>query len=62
MAIRVNPKLINELERFGAEDVHNCYHCGNCSAVCPHTDELFVFPRKSMRSLQMGLERKLRGP
>jgi ferredoxin len=59
MAIRVNPKLIDELERFGSEDVNNCYHCGNCSAVCPHTDELFVFPRKSMRSLQMGLERKL---
>lgn len=59
MAIRVNPKLIDELERFGSEDVHNCYHCGNCSAVCPHTDEFFVFPRKSMRSLQMGLERKL---
>jgi quinone-modifying oxidoreductase, subunit QmoC len=59
MAIRVNPKLIHELEQFGSEDVHNCYHCGNCSAVCPHTDETFVFPRKSMRSLQMGLERKL---
>ena len=59
MAIRVNPKLINELEYFGSEDVQNCYHCGNCSAVCPHTDELFVFPRKPMRFLQMGLEKKL---
>ncbi len=37
MAIRVNPTLIGELERFGAEDVVKCYHCGNCSAVCPHT-------------------------
>jgi len=59
MAIRVNPKLIEELEHFGSEDVQNCYHCGNCSAVCPHTDDTFVFPRKPMRFLQMGLEKKL---
>ena len=59
MAIRVNPKLIDELEHYGAEDVYLCYHCGDCSAICSHADEVFVFPRKSMRSLQMGLERKL---
>jgi ferredoxin len=61
MAIRVNPKLIGELERYGAEDVHNCYHCGNCSAVCSHTDDIFVFPRKPMRFLQMGLEKRIEG-
>lgn len=59
MAVRVNPRLINELERYGAEDVQKCYHCGNCSAVCPHSEEPFVLPRKVMRNLQMGLERKL---
>jgi len=59
MAIRVNPKLIDELACFGSEDVQNCYHCGNCSAVCPHADDVFVFPRKPMRFLQMGLEKKL---
>ena len=56
---RVNPKLIHELEKYGAQDVQNCYHCGNCSAVCPHADEYFVFPRKSMRMLQMGLEKRI---
>jgi ferredoxin len=61
MAIRVNPKLIDELARFGAEDVTKCYHCGNCSAVCPHSVEPFIVPRKNMRLLQMGLERKLEG-
>jgi quinone-modifying oxidoreductase subunit QmoC len=59
MAIRVNPRIIEDLERFGAEDVQLCYHCGNCSAVCPHSDEFNVFPRKPMRHLQMGLEKKL---
>ncbi len=61
MAIRVNPQLIEDLERYGAQDVSKCYHCGNCSAACPFSQEPFLFPRRSMRHLQMGLEEKLRG-
>jgi ferredoxin len=61
MAIRVNPKLIDDLEVFGAEDVSKCYHCGNCSATCPFSKEPYIFPRRSMRFLQMGLEKKLEG-
>ena len=60
MAIRVNPKLVNELERYGAKDVMKCYHCGTCSAVCVHIGEPFMFPRHPGRNLQMGLESKLR--
>jgi len=59
MAIRVNPKLIEDLTSFGAADVNMCYHCGDCSAVCVHSDELYRFPRKSMRQLQMGLGEKI---
>jgi len=59
MAIRVNPRLIDDLERFGAEDVQFCYHCGDCSTVCFHSDQMYRFPRKSMRFLQMGLGRKI---
>ena len=59
MAIRANPKLITELEVYGAQDVSKCYHCGNCSATCPFSKEPYIFPRRSMRSLQMGLEAKL---
>jgi ferredoxin len=59
MAIRVNPRFIDELERFGAEDVQLCYQCGDCSTVCPHADEVYIFPRKSMRLLQMGLAQKI---
>ena len=44
MAIRVNPKLIDDLEVFGAEDVSKCYHCGNCSAVCPFSKEPHIIP------------------
>jgi ferredoxin len=59
MAIRVNPQLIDDLNPFGAQAVQMCYHCGDCSAVCLHADDVFKFPRKSMRTLQMGLEKKL---
>ena len=59
MAIRANPKLITELEIYGAEEVSNCYHCGNCSATCPFSKAPYIFPRRSMRWLQMGLEAKL---
>jgi quinone-modifying oxidoreductase, subunit QmoC len=61
MAIRANPKLIDELEVYGAQDVSKCYHCGNCSATCPFSKEPFILPRRSMRYLQMGLETKLEG-
>ncbi len=57
MAIRVNPKLIERLERYGAQDVSKCYHCGNCSATCPFSQDPYIFPRRSMRLLQMGLEK-----
>jgi len=59
MATRVNPKLIDDLEIYGAQDVSKCYHCGNCSAVCPFSQGERIFPRRSMRHLQLGLEERL---
>ena len=61
MATRVNQKLIEVLEPYGAEDVMKCYSCGNCSAACPFSKEPNVFPRRPMHYLQMGLEDKLKG-
>ncbi len=60
MAVRANPMLIEDLERYGAQDVAKCYHCGNCSAACPFSQGPFIFPRRSMRYLQLGLEERLR--
>lgn len=59
MAIRVNPSFIDILDRYGAEDVQLCYQCGDCSTVCHHADEVYRFPRKSMRQMQMGLEQRI---
>lgn len=59
MSIRVNPGYIDILDKFGAEDVQLCYQCGDCSTICSHADDVFKFPRKSMRQLQMGLEERI---
>ncbi len=59
MAIRVNPQFIEVLDQYGTEEVQLCYQCGDCSTVCPHADNIFKFPRKSMRLLQMGLNQKI---
>jgi ferredoxin len=61
MAVRANLNLIDELEHFGARDAAKCYQCGNCSAVCVRATDPYVFPRKSLHYLQMGLEKPLRG-
>ena len=60
MTVRANPKLIDELEHYGARDVAKCYQCGNCSAACRLSGDAAVFPRKSMHYLQLGLEKPLR--
>jgi hypothetical protein len=60
MTVRVNPKLIEDLELYGAHDVAKCYQCGNCTAACHLSKESCVFPRRSIRFLQMGLEQPLK--
>jgi len=60
MAVRTNPNLIDDLERFGARDVAKCYQCGNCTAACTHSDNSHMLPRKPIRYLQVGLEKPLR--
>ena len=61
MATAIKPGLVDELQAYGADDVNKCYNCGNCSAVCVHSEAPFVLPRRTMHALQLGLEGKLRG-
>jgi ferredoxin len=60
MATRANPELVDDLRRYGAEDVSKCFHCGNCTAACQLSEGNHLFPRRTMRALQMGLEGRLR--
>ena len=52
---RVDPNIAKELRDFGIQDWNECYHCGTCTAICPLTAQGFLFPRKEIRLMQMGL-------
>lgn len=56
---KANPALAAELVEFGAEDVCKCYQCGNCSSVCTHAEAPWLFPRRPVHMLQLGLEERL---
>ncbi|MGD9123991.1 MAG: 4Fe-4S dicluster domain-containing protein, partial [Desulfarculaceae bacterium] len=56
MSIKVSPDLMKELKHFGLKDAGNCYHCGNCTGVCPLSTPENPFPRKLVRMAQLGLE------
>jgi ferredoxin len=45
--------------QFGIGDWNACYHCGTCTAMCPLSEEGFLFPRKKIRLMQMGLKNEL---
>jgi ferredoxin len=59
MATRVDPTFFQSLEKFGVKDWKDCYHCGNCTANCPLTEEDTLFPRLTIRQAQMGLKEQL---
>ena len=54
MAHLVNPNLIKDVKQYGAFDISACFNCGNCTAVCPLSDEGGSFPRKMIRLGQIG--------
>lgn len=60
---RVDSQLRKDVARFGADKLTTCMNCGNCTAVCSLAGESAVFPRKTIRHLQLGLKDELlRGP
>jgi len=61
MSVRIDPDFSKKLAGYGKADWNECFHCGNCSAICPLTEDGFLFPRKGIRAMQMGLKEKLAG-
>jgi quinone-modifying oxidoreductase, subunit QmoC len=59
MIQRVDPNLKKELISFGVHEWNDCFHCGNCTAICPMTENGSLFPRKGIRQIQMGLTQSL---
>ncbi len=59
MSVKVYPNLLKELKHYGLKDATQCYHCGNCTGVCPLSTEDNPFPRKFMRLVQLGQKDRL---
>ncbi|MBU2549437.1 MAG: 4Fe-4S dicluster domain-containing protein [Proteobacteria bacterium] len=59
MSVKVDPNLMKELKHFGLKDANKCFHCGNCTAVCPLSTPENPFPRKLVKYAQMGLKDKI---
>jgi ferredoxin len=50
---------MKDLRAFGLKDAGKCFHCGNCTAVCPLSTPENPFPRKLVKYAQMGLKDRL---
>lgn len=59
MNARVDPTLLHELKEYGAVGIEKCFNCGNCTAICPLTDDQHPFPRDMVRFAQMGLRERI---
>lgn len=59
MSVTASPSLIKELKHYGLKDATQCFHCGNCTGVCPLSTPDNPFPRKLVRYAQLGLKDKI---
>lgn len=62
-ALKVDTDTRNLLMAYGAGDSTLCFNCGNCTAVCPLSEDGAPFPRSMVRWIQLGSrEDVLRSP
>ncbi len=61
MTTVVNLDLMGDLQKFGAQEINACFSCGNCTAICPLSDNDATFPRRVIRYAQVGLTDELLG-
>ena len=59
MSTRIDPEFRHKLAEFGGDTVNTCFNCGNCTAICPLSRDSTVFPRNTIRYLQLGLKDKV---
>jgi len=56
---QVRPEFLKKIKAFGTSEIESCFNCGNCTAVCPLSENGNVFPRKLIRYAQLGDEERL---
>lgn len=61
MSTRVDPAFLSNLSKYGAFDITDCFNCGNCTAVCPLSQDGSSFPRRMVRYAQIGTKDRLLG-
>ena len=59
MSVKVDPNFMKDLKAFGLGDANKCMHCGNCTAICPLSENDNTFPRKLIKYAQMGMKDKI---
>lgn len=59
MSVKVDPEIIKEIKKYGAFDISACFNCGNCTAICPLSNEDLSFPRKIIRLVQIGNKKEI---
>ncbi|MGZ6340744.1 MAG: 4Fe-4S dicluster domain-containing protein [Candidatus Limnocylindrales bacterium] len=59
MTTLVDAGLLADLRRFGAGDISACFSCGNCTAICPLSENDATFPRRIIRYAQLGMKEAL---
>lgn len=57
--LKPDSDFVIELKALGATTLNQCFQCGTCSVVCPHTPQEEAFPRKEMVWSQWGLKDRL---
>ena len=56
MTVLADVGLYPELQRYGATDMSACFSCGNCTAICPLSENDATFPRRMIRYAQVGMK------
>ena len=56
MTALVDVGLYPELQQYGATDISACFSCGNCTAICPLSENDATFPRRMIRYAQVGMK------
>jgi nitrate reductase gamma subunit/ferredoxin len=54
MASRIDTGVLRDMKTYGAFDISACFNCGNCTAVCPLSQDSVAFPRRMIRYAQLG--------
>ncbi len=55
--ISLYPDFAEELQKFGADHVLDCFNCGTCAAICPLFSD--HFPRRLIRFTQIGAKDRI---